>query len=107
VFALTVAVCHCGVLLPHHARFAATPLLHGAPLAVAAAPASVINTEFDPLPQYTYAYNIQDSITGDYKSQQETRDGDVVKGKKRNKNKKIIFIQWKKNLLHTHVSVVR
>jgi hypothetical protein len=98
VFALTVAVCHCGVLLPHHARFAATPLLHGAPLAVAAAPASVINTEFDPLPQYTYAYNIQDSITGDYKSQQETRDGDVVKGKKkRNKNLKNHFHSMEKN----------
>lgn len=39
-----------------------------------------INTEYDPAPQYTYAYNIEDSLTGDYKSQQESRDGDIVKG---------------------------
>jgi hypothetical protein len=74
VFVLSVAVCQCGVLLSHPARFAAAPL----PLA---APAAVVNTDFDPAPQYTYAYNVQDSLTGDQKSQQETRDGDVVKGK--------------------------
>lgn len=45
------------------------------------APAIAVNTEYDPAPQYTYAYNVQDAITGDQKSQQETRDGDVVKGK--------------------------
>ncbi|EDV95853.1 larval cuticle protein A3A [Drosophila grimshawi] len=39
-----------------------------------------VNTEFDPHPQYAYAYNVQDAITGDSKSQQEVRDGDVVKG---------------------------
>lgn len=39
-----------------------------------------INTEIDPHPQYAYAYNVQDAITGDSKSQQEVRDGDVVKG---------------------------
>lgn len=35
---------------------------------------------YDPAPQYAFAYNVQDSLTGDHKSQQETRDGDVVKG---------------------------
>lgn len=65
-------VSQAGVLLPG-ARLAA------APLAAAAVP--VINTSYDPLPQYTYAYNVQDALTGDHKSQQETRDGDVVKGK--------------------------
>ncbi|XP_001845931.2 larval cuticle protein A2B [Culex quinquefasciatus] len=64
-------VSQAGVLLPG-ARLAA------APLAAAAVP--VINTSYDPLPQYTYAYNVQDALTGDHKSQQETRDGDVVKG---------------------------
>ncbi|XP_064541616.1 cuticle protein 21 [Drosophila montana] len=39
-----------------------------------------VNTDFDPHPQYAYAYNVQDAITGDSKSQQEVRDGDVVKG---------------------------
>lgn len=71
---VVVAVCNCGILFPSN-RFAA------APVAVAAAPAVAINTDFDPAPQYAYAYNIQDSLTGDYKSQQESRDGDVVKGK--------------------------
>ena len=71
VFALAfVAACECGVLLPG-ARFAAAP-------AVAVA-AQAVDT-YDPLPQYAFAYNIQDAITGDQKSQQETRDGDVVKG---------------------------
>lgn len=70
---VVVAVCQCGLLLPSQ-RFAA------APVALAAAPAVAINTDYDPAPQYAYAYNIQDSLTGDYKSQQESRDGDVVKG---------------------------
>ncbi|XP_017101358.2 larval cuticle protein A3A [Drosophila bipectinata] len=39
-----------------------------------------INTEVDPHPQYAFAYNVQDALTGDSKSQQEVRDGDVVKG---------------------------
>lgn len=41
-----------------------------------------VNPEFnyDPHPQYTYAYNVQDSLTGDSKSQQETRNGDIVSG---------------------------
>lgn len=47
--------------------------------AVAVGP-TVVNTDIDPAPQYAFAYNIQDSLTGDQKSQQETRDGDVVKG---------------------------
>lgn len=68
-----LGACHCGVLLPAQRLLAA-------PAVAAVAPAVAINTDFDPAPQYAYAYNIQDSITGDQKSQQETRDGDVVKG---------------------------
>ncbi|EDW79182.2 uncharacterized protein Dwil_GK10237 [Drosophila willistoni] len=37
-------------------------------------------TEVDPHPQYAFAYNVQDGLTGDSKSQQEVRDGNVVKG---------------------------
>ncbi|CAD7004298.1 larval cuticle protein A2B [Ceratitis capitata] len=58
-------------------------LLRAAPAPVAfAAPAPVVpvNTEIDPHPQYAFAYNVQDALTGDSKSQQEVRDGDVVKG---------------------------
>ncbi|XP_058454339.1 larval cuticle protein A2B-like [Malaya genurostris] len=65
-----VAVSQAGILLPG-ARLAAAPLAPAVP---------VINTNYDPLPQYTYAYNVQDALTGDHKSQQETRDGDIVKG---------------------------
>lgn len=66
-----IGVCHCSVL-PARALFAGP--------AVAAVGPAVVNTEIDPAPQYAFAYNIQDAITGDQKSQQETRDGDVVKG---------------------------
>ncbi|XP_031617200.1 larval cuticle protein A2B-like [Contarinia nasturtii] len=31
-------------------------------------------------PSYTYNYAVSDDLTGDVKSQQETRDGDIVKG---------------------------
>ncbi|XP_076757855.1 larval cuticle protein A3A-like [Xylocopa sonorina] len=54
--------------------------------AVAVAPvakavvAKTVDADFDPHPQYSYAYDVHDSLTGDAKSQQETRDGDVVQG---------------------------
>lgn len=71
-------MCSCGVLLP-----AAVPGARILTPAVAA-----VATEYD-YPQYQYAYNVQDALTGDQKSQQETRDGDVVKGKqKANKKRK-------------------
>ncbi|ETN67109.1 cuticular protein 116, RR-2 family [Anopheles darlingi] len=67
VFAVSVAV----VMSAAHAAIAAVPVV---------APAVAVNTNYDPLPQYTYAYNVQDALTGDSKSQQETRDGDIVRG---------------------------
>jgi hypothetical protein len=39
-----------------------------------------VDTDYDPHPQYSYAYDIQDALTGDTKSQHESRDGDVVQG---------------------------
>lgn len=36
--------------------------------------------EYDPNPQYSFAYDVQDGLTGDSKSQHETRSGDVVHG---------------------------
>lgn len=36
--------------------------------------------EYDPHPQYSFAYDVKDHTTGDDKQQHETRDGDVVKG---------------------------
>ncbi|XP_049775185.1 cuticle protein 21-like isoform X2 [Schistocerca cancellata] len=68
----------------------AAPALRAAPLAVApavraapvayAAPAAVAAAEYDPHPQYSYAYSVSDAVTGDSKNQQESRDGDVVQG---------------------------
>nr|XP_034836061.1 larval cuticle protein A2B-like [Maniola hyperantus] len=56
----------------------------GAPVAVAAplvaAPVPARLEEFDPLPQYQFGYNVADAQTGDYKSQQEQRNGDLVQG---------------------------
>ena len=35
---------------------------------------------YDPHPQYSFGYDIQDNLSGDSKNQQETRDGDNVQG---------------------------
>lgn len=60
-----------------------------APVPVAAAPAPIVRAaplvaakleEADAYPQYQFGYNVQDALTGDSKTQEETRDGDVVKG---------------------------
>ncbi|XP_046990899.1 cuticle protein 21-like isoform X1 [Schistocerca americana] len=64
VLAAVVAVARAGYLR-------AAPAI-AAPAAVAA--------EYDPNPQYSYGYNVQDALTGDSKAQQETRSGDVVQG---------------------------
>lgn len=53
----------------------AAPVAYAAPVAKA-----VVAEDYDPNPQYSYAYDIQDGITGDSKSQQESRSGDVVQG---------------------------
>ncbi|XP_051173937.1 larval cuticle protein A2B-like [Leptopilina boulardi] len=65
----------------------AAPVAHtyaAAPVAYAAAPVAkvvkTVDTEYDPHPQYSYAYDVQDALTGDSKTQHETRDGDVVHG---------------------------
>lgn len=39
-----------------------------------------IISEFQDHPKYEFKYGVQDYHTGDIKSQEETRDGDVVKG---------------------------
>ncbi|KAJ8982765.1 hypothetical protein NQ317_018177 [Molorchus minor] len=59
---------------PAYARVAA-PLGYAAPIAK-----SVVAEEYDPHPQYSYAYDINDGLTGDSKTQHEVRDGDVVQG---------------------------
>ncbi|XP_074033125.1 larval cuticle protein A2B-like [Leptinotarsa decemlineata] len=64
-----------------HLAYAAPVAKVAAPLAYAAPVAkAVVSEEYDPHPQYNYAYDIQDGLTGDSKSQHESRDGDVVQG---------------------------
>lgn len=60
---------------PAQLAYAVQPALaHGQPLIRKQA------EEYDPNPQYNYSYDIQDGLTGDFKSQSESRQGDVVKG---------------------------
>ncbi|XP_060524834.1 larval cuticle protein A3A-like [Cylas formicarius] len=51
--------------------------------AVVAAPqvlAKISDDTFDPNPQYSFAYDVQDALTGDSKSQIESRNGNIVQG---------------------------
>jgi len=42
--------------------------------------AAVAPEPYDPHPQYNYGYSVSDGLTGDQKTAQESRDGDVVQG---------------------------
>ncbi|XP_013185992.2 larval cuticle protein A2B-like [Amyelois transitella] len=70
-----------GLHAPLAAPLVARPAF-ASPYAVAPAIAKVAAPveDYDPNPQYSYAYDIQDALTGDSKSQQESRSGDVVQG---------------------------
>lgn len=66
---------------------AAAPAVAAYTAPVVAAPAAAVVAtrnanleEADAYPQYQFAYNVEDSLTGDSKTQEESRDGDVVKG---------------------------
>ena len=52
------------------------PAYHG----VYHAPALIKHVEVESHPKYDFNYAVHDEKTGDIKSQQESRDGDVVKG---------------------------
>ncbi|KAJ8982763.1 hypothetical protein NQ317_018175 [Molorchus minor] len=72
VLAVLATAVHAGIV---------SPLAYSAPLAYAAPVAkAVVGEEYDPHPQYSYGYDVQDSLTGDNKRHGETRDGDVVQG---------------------------
>lgn len=58
----------------------AAPIVKAAPLVAAAPVVAARLEEADSYPQYQFGYNVQDALTGDSKTQEETRDGDVVKG---------------------------
>ncbi|KAF7287953.1 hypothetical protein GWI33_000018 [Rhynchophorus ferrugineus] len=68
VLAALVAFVRGGVI-PSAAVVAAPPVL-----------AKVSDATYDPLPQYSFGYDVQDALTGDSKSQVESRNGDIVQG---------------------------
>ncbi|XP_029732650.1 cuticle protein-like [Aedes albopictus] len=71
-FLALVAVARAGVI---------APVAYSAPLAYAApVTKTIVADEYDPNPQYSFSYGISDALTGDQKSQQESRNGDVVQG---------------------------
>ncbi|XP_049534852.1 uncharacterized protein LOC125950683 [Anopheles darlingi] len=79
-FAAVVAVAQAGLIASPAVTYQAA-----APVAYAAAPIAKVayaaqHEEYDPNPQYSYSYGISDALTGDSKSQQESRSGDVVQG---------------------------
>ncbi|GBP38883.1 Cuticle protein [Eumeta japonica] len=94
ILACLVAAASAGILSPapvtytaHAAPVAytahAAPVAytaHAAPVAYAAPVVKAAVEEYDPHPQYSFAYDVQDGLTGDSKAQHETRDGDVVQG---------------------------
>ncbi|KAL6262468.1 hypothetical protein P5V15_007553 [Pogonomyrmex californicus] len=61
-----------------------TSVISAIPAPLAAQPLPIakvaVDTNYDPHPQYSYAYDVQDTLTGDAKSQHESRDGDIVSG---------------------------
>jgi hypothetical protein len=56
------------------------PLAYAAPAAAKVAAPVAVDTDYEPNPQYSYAYDIQHALTGNSKGQQESRSGDVVQG---------------------------
>uniref|UniRef100_A0A182JJP4 Uncharacterized protein n=1 Tax=Anopheles atroparvus TaxID=41427 RepID=A0A182JJP4_ANOAO len=87
-FAALVAVARAGLIAQPAVSYAAGPALLSAPVAkVAYATAPIAKVayaaqpeEYDANPQYSFSYGISDALTGDSKSQQESRSGDVVQG---------------------------
>ncbi|KAJ3666916.1 hypothetical protein Zmor_002339 [Zophobas morio] len=80
-FSALVAAAQAGIIGAPYAGYGgyAAPAYAkvAAPVAVAK---TVVADDYDPHPQYNFAYDIQDGLTGDSKSQHEVRDGDVVQG---------------------------
>ncbi|XP_017883728.1 cuticle protein 19.8-like [Ceratina calcarata] len=66
-----LAVARAGIIGPGAAAVATT----------AGLPSTIVRAEnYDPNPQYSFSYSVADSLTGDNKAQEETRNGDVVQG---------------------------
>ncbi|XP_076622810.1 cuticular protein 3 [Colletes latitarsis] len=59
---------------------ALVPAVPAVPAPVVAAVPTAKLEELDSVPQYSFAYDVQDAVTGDSKAQYETRNGDIVQG---------------------------
>lgn len=72
-----MAAANAGFIPAAPYAYAATPVV-----AKVATPVltKAVGADYDSHPQYSFAYDVQDSLTGDFKNQHETRDGDVVHG---------------------------
>ncbi|XP_046744622.1 larval cuticle protein A2B-like [Diprion similis] len=76
-----VAAASAGVSAQGHYGYPSGPAYAHAPAPVyAKAVVKGVDAEYDPHPQYNFSYDVHDDHTGDIKSQQESRDGDVVHG---------------------------
>nr|XP_023017004.1 larval cuticle protein A3A-like [Leptinotarsa decemlineata] len=77
-----IAVLMCALTAPGYGKPLVVDVVQHAPLGtIGVAHAPILKAEqFDAHPQYKFEYGVQDSSTGDQKTQQEVRDGDVVKG---------------------------
>ncbi|XP_055523120.1 cuticle protein-like [Wyeomyia smithii] len=78
VFCALAAVARAGVISAPLSY--ATPIQTKTLVAAPIAKTVVAADEYDPHPRYSFSYGVTDSLTGDHKSQQESRDGDVVRG---------------------------
>ncbi|XP_075228157.1 uncharacterized protein LOC142328337 [Lycorma delicatula] len=88
LLAALAAVAQAGVISAPAVVAPGAPLSYASPVAKFAAPVAyaapvakaVVDADYDPNPSYSYAYDITDHLTGDSKSQQESRQGDAVQG---------------------------
>ena len=57
-----------------------TPKIDFNGICISVGAAVVKSIDYDPNPHYSYTYSVNDALTGDSKSQSESRHGDVVNG---------------------------
>ena len=71
-----------GVVAPAVTYTSSIPLraIVSPPEYAAKSPLVSVDSLHDPNPQYSYSYSVNDATTGDAKSQEETRSGDIVRG---------------------------
>lgn len=80
VFCAFIAVAKAGLIAQAPVAYA-QPIAYAQPAVLQKQIVAKAHVEdYDSNPQYSYSYDIHDSLTGDAKSQHESRDGDNVKG---------------------------